>query len=65
MWSSVADRRAGLTCLWARLYATDAAVLDQRVEEMADTVCEHDPRTAGERRADAMGALAAGQTTGV
>jgi hypothetical protein len=51
---------AGFTSLWARLYAPDAVALQQRVEEMARGVCEDDPRTLGERRADALTALAAG-----
>jgi hypothetical protein len=50
----------GFTSLWARLYAPDAAVLEQRVDEIARSVCQADPRTIGERRADAMTALAAG-----
>ncbi|WP_181909885.1 DUF222 domain-containing protein, partial [Mycobacterium tuberculosis] len=46
--------------LWGRLYATDAAMLDRRLTEMAHGVCEDDPRTLAQRRADALGALAAG-----
>ena len=52
---------AGYTSLWARLYAGDAAVLQDRVSEIAHSVCEADPRTTGERRADALNALSAGQ----
>jgi hypothetical protein len=51
---------AGFTSMWARLYAPDAALVQQRVEEMARSVCEADPRTLAERRADALGALGAG-----
>jgi hypothetical protein len=51
---------AGFTSLWARLYAPDAVVLQQRVEQMARGVCEDDPRTLGERRSDALTAMAAG-----
>jgi hypothetical protein len=51
---------AGITSMWARLYAPDAALIEQRVEEMACSVCEADPRTLAERRADALTALAAG-----
>ena len=51
---------AGFTSMWARLYAPDAAVLKQRVEEMARGVCDEDPRTLGERRSDALTAMAAG-----
>ena len=38
----------------------DAAALDQRLDALAATVCAHDPRTREQRRADALGALAAG-----
>jgi Domain of unknown function (DUF222) len=51
---------AGFTSMWARLCAPDAVVLQQRVEEMARGVCDDDPRTLGERRSDALTAMAAG-----
>jgi hypothetical protein len=51
---------AGFTSMWARLYAPDAVVLEQRVEQMARSVCEDDPRTLGERRSEALAAVAAG-----
>ncbi|EUA05873.1 hypothetical protein I546_5966 [Mycobacterium kansasii 732] len=38
----------------------DAQVLDRRLSALAATVCAHDPRTRDQRRADALGALAAG-----
>ncbi len=44
----------GFMTMWARVYATDGVVIQQRVEEMARSVCEADPRTADERRADAL-----------
>jgi Domain of unknown function (DUF222) len=50
----------GFTSMWARLYAPDAVMLEQRVEQMARGVCEDDPRTLGERRSDALTAMAAG-----
>jgi hypothetical protein len=37
----------GFTSMWARLYAPDAVVVKQRVEEMARGVCADDPRTRG------------------
>ncbi len=40
--------------------ATDAALLDRRLKQMAHGVCDDDPRTIAQRRADALGALAAG-----
>jgi Domain of unknown function (DUF222) len=52
--------RRGSPACGARLYAPDAAVLKQRVEEMARGVCDEDPRTLGERRSDALTAMAAG-----
>ena len=44
----------GFITMWARLYATDGVVIEQRVEEMARSVCDADPRDADERRADAL-----------
>lgn len=38
----------------------DAALLDRRLIQLAHAVCEDDPRTIAQRRADALGALAAG-----
>ena len=43
-----------------RLFSADAALFDKRLDALAATVCQADPRTAGQRRADAVGALAAG-----
>lgn len=51
---------AGTTTARGRLYATDAALLDRRLKQIASGVCDDDPRTIGQRRADALGALAAG-----
>jgi hypothetical protein len=51
---------SGTAALWGRLYSTDAAVLDRRLLQMAHEVCADDPRTLAQRRADALGALAAG-----
>ena len=54
------DDESDTTAMWGRLYATDAAVLKRRLMEMAHGVCDDDPRTMAQRRADAMGAVAAG-----
>jgi hypothetical protein len=54
------DDGTGLSLIEGKLYAHDAAALNQRVTQMARGVCENDPRTIDQRRADAMGALAAG-----
>jgi hypothetical protein len=50
----------GLADMEARLRATDATALKRRLDALADTVCPDDPRTTEQRRADALGALAAG-----
>ena len=50
----------GTTNVWGTLYATDAVVLDRRLMQLAHGVCDDDPRTIAQRRADALGALAAG-----
>lgn len=50
----------GTTAVWGRLFAVDAAALDQRLMQLAHSVCDEDPRTLAQRRADALGALAAG-----
>ncbi|MCB0923885.1 MAG: DUF222 domain-containing protein [Mycobacterium sp.] len=54
------DHESGTAALWGRLFATDAALLERRLDQMARGVCEQDPRTLAQRRADALGALAAG-----
>ncbi|MGV0607091.1 DUF222 domain-containing protein, partial [Mycolicibacterium sp. XJ1904] len=55
------DDPAGTTSVWGRLLATDAAALKRRVAEMMKGLCDGDPRSMAERRADAIGALATGQ----
>lgn len=50
----------GTADLSGRLFATDAHLLDKRLDALAATVCDDDPRTLPQRRADALGALAAG-----
>jgi hypothetical protein len=55
-----ANGQDGTTNLWGTLYSTDAAVLERRLNQMAHEVCDDDPRTIPQRRADALGALAAG-----
>jgi Domain of unknown function (DUF222) len=53
----------GMASLGGYLHATDAAALDQRLDALAATVCENDPRTKEQRRADATGPLARGEAT--
>ena len=54
------DDGSGLSYIEGKLYAHDAAALNQRAEQMARGVCDNDPRTIDQRRADALGALATG-----
>jgi hypothetical protein len=53
------DDEGGISHLQGSLATPDAHALDRKLTALAATVCPHDPRTAVERRADAMGALAA------
>jgi hypothetical protein len=55
-----ADLEGGLSEIHGSLLSPDAHALDKRLTGLAGTVCEHDPRTREQRRADALGALAAG-----
>lgn len=50
----------GMGGIWANIHAADAAAFDQRLDALAATVCRDDPRTAMQRRSDAVGAMAAG-----
>jgi hypothetical protein len=59
---TIGDDQSGTTPVWGRLFGTDAALLGQRLDAMACMVCGDDPRTLPQRRADALGALAAGST---
>lgn len=54
------NHELGVATLWGRMFATDATRLDRKLAAMANGVCADDPRTTGQRRADALGALAAG-----
>ena len=57
VWIGVADD--GVAEIHGSLLAPDARAVDKRLDALAATVCEHDPRTRDQRRADAMGAMAA------
>ncbi|MDG5781025.1 HNH endonuclease signature motif containing protein, partial [Mycolicibacterium fortuitum] len=48
----------GMASIWANIDAVEAAALDQRLDAVANTVCEQDPRSHEQRRADAVGPLA-------
>lgn len=54
---------AGTAAVYGRLFASDAALLERRLDQMARAVCADDPRTLAQCRADALGALAAGSPT--
>ncbi|KZS61682.1 hypothetical protein A4G28_17870 [Mycobacterium ostraviense] len=54
----------GISQIEGTLVTPDAQVLDRRLSALAATVCEHDPRSRDQRRADALGALAAGGSSG-
>jgi len=49
----------GLAEISATVFATDGFAVSARLTELARTVCDGDPRTQAQRRADAFGALAA------
>ncbi|XTP34446.1 DUF222 domain-containing protein [Mycobacterium sp. TJFP1] len=53
----------GLTTIWARIFAGDAAAAQRRIDDMAHSVCPDDPRTLDDRRIEAYTALLAGITT--
>ncbi|WP_454788166.1 HNH endonuclease signature motif containing protein [Mycolicibacterium lutetiense] len=48
----------GMASLWANVHAEDGVALSQRLDAVANTVCENDPRTHEQRRADAVGPVA-------
>jgi hypothetical protein len=54
------DDEAGTTAVYGSLSVADAAVLGERLAVMLAGLCEDDPRTLGQRRADALGAVGAG-----
>ncbi|MFI5506627.1 DUF222 domain-containing protein [Mycobacterium sp. NPDC051804] len=56
----VRDPEDGSGSVWVegRLIITDGEALDRRLDALAQTVCEKDPRTHDQRRAAALGALA-------
>jgi Domain of unknown function (DUF222) len=56
----VTDAEDGMAIVCATVFATDGHAFEQRLDALAATVCEADPRTTQQRRADAMGAVGAG-----
>ncbi|MHA0285272.1 DUF222 domain-containing protein [Mycobacterium sp. C3-094] len=61
---TIGDRHdgSGITEVYGRLATPDAALLATRLAMMIASVCDHDPRTRDQKRADAVGAIAAGAT---
>ncbi|MHA0285912.1 DUF222 domain-containing protein [Mycobacterium sp. C3-094] len=61
---TIGDRHdgSGITEVYGRLATPDAALLATRLAMMIASVCEHDPRTRDQKRADSIGAIAAGAT---
>lgn len=57
--------RAGMVEFWGALRAPDAAALERSLDRLAGSVCTDDPRTRRQRRADALGALAAAPQGGL
>ena len=51
----------GMVGIWAKLAFADGVAFDTRLDQIAATVCRDDPRTAAQRRVDALRAMAAGQ----
>ncbi|KAA0117402.1 HNH endonuclease [Mycolicibacterium sp. P9-22] len=51
------DDPNGVSSFWGRLRVTDKKILEQRLNDLADTVCPNDPRKRGELRAAALAAL--------
>jgi hypothetical protein len=56
----VGDVDNGLAEISATVYATDGHAVADRLTALAATVCDGDPRTVAQRRADALGAMATG-----
>ena len=58
-----AGSSAGMAFVSGHIHAADGAALDQRLAGLAATVCDNDPRTQAQRRADACGPLARGEAS--
>src|SRR6202035_1301148 len=57
---NVSQSLSGIAEIYGNVFASTARALDRRLDELAGTVCEADPRTKAQRRADALTALVAG-----
>jgi uncharacterized protein DUF222 len=57
---NVSESVPGIAEVYGNVFASTGRALDRRLDELAGTVCEADPRTKAQRRADALAALVAG-----
>ena len=53
---------AQTTSVWGRLLAADGIAAERRILAMIGAVCDNDPRSIGQRRSEAAGALLSGRT---
>ena len=56
----IGGAEGGMSEIHGSMLSPDAHALDKRLTALAATVCEYDPRSCEQRRADALGALAGG-----
>uniref|UniRef100_UPI00037CE3FC DUF222 domain-containing protein n=1 Tax=Mycobacterium avium TaxID=1764 RepID=UPI00037CE3FC len=56
----VRANESGMAWVEGNVLGPDGHALDRRLDELASGVCAGDPRSRAQRRADALGALAAG-----
>ena len=59
----IVPTEVGMAGIFGNIHAADGAALDQRLDALAATVCDNDPRTKEQRRADATGPLARREAT--
>jgi hypothetical protein len=57
----IVPTEVGMAGIYGNIRAADGAALDKRLNALAATVCDNDPRTKEQRRADATGPLARGE----
>jgi Domain of unknown function (DUF222) len=57
---NVSESVPGIAEVYGNVFASTGRALDRRLDELAGTVCEADPRTKAQRRADALDALVTG-----
>jgi Domain of unknown function (DUF222) len=59
----VGETSAGMAGIWGNVHAADGAQFDAKLDALASTVCDEDPRTHEQRRADAVGPLSRYEAT--